>query len=138
MKAKFLIGWALLIGLISTAGTTPERTSRLKIADLGKTFSNVFNSMRAHRQAKGATVAWSSNSGPSNVNCFTVIRTYEDPYDPYSEWTPVGTTACNSSRNYKCTETTVSPGFVSYRVVASMTNGGFEYSDIETVHIVQH
>jgi hypothetical protein len=136
MKAKFFIGWALLIGLITTAGVPPSKTSQLKVA--GKKVSPVFNSMRVHRQGKGATVAWSSQSTPSTVNCFTVIRTYEDPYDPYSEWTPVGTTACNSSRNYKHTESPVSPGFISYRVVADMANGGYEFSDIETLHIVRH
>jgi hypothetical protein len=100
--------------------------------------AGVFKFAHAHRQGKGVTVMWASDANPTNVECFAVIRTYEDPNDPYAEWQVVGGSPCNSSHNYKATEQNVSPGFISYRVIASMTNGGTEMSEILTVHKVQH
>jgi hypothetical protein len=81
---------------------------------------------------------WGSSANSNSVTCFTLIRTYEDTTDPYAEWTQVGNIPCNATRSYKLTDENVSPGFVSYRVVASLCAGGYEFSDVETIHIVSH
>jgi len=138
MKTKILIAVALFISFIAVAGSFSSSPSRISLKEAFRTPDPVFDFVRSHRQGKGITMTWGSSATSSVVNCFTVIRTYEDPTDPYSEWTPVCDVNCNASRSYKSTDDNVSPGFVSYRVVASMIGGGYVYSDIETVHIVQH
>lgn len=100
--------------------------------------SIIFNFVHAHRQGRGVTVAWSSTVNSSVVSSFTVMRTYEDPNDPYAVWDVVNTLSCNNGRNYRSTDANVAPGTISYVVVASLTSSGTEVSEIRTVRIVQH
>lgn len=97
-----------------------------------------FDFFRLHRHGRnGAAAAWGlvSNNG---VSGFVLQRTYEDPYDPYSEWADVCAMPCNG-RQFRHTDAPLSPGFISYRVVA-VDNGGVPLcvSAIETIQIVQH
>ncbi len=137
MKTKILIAAALCIGLVAAAGihsgTKPAKLS----SPANPKPDPFFDFVRGHRQGKGITLMWGSGATAATVSSFTVIRTYEDPTDPYAEWTPVGNCNCNSQRMYRSTDQNVSPGFVSYRVVATLTSGGYAYSDIETIHIMQ-
>jgi hypothetical protein len=121
--------------LATATATIPPKSTNRKNA--GRTVGPVFDFVHAHRQGNGVTTMWSSSAGASQVSSFTVIRTYEDPMDPYAEWTAVGNIPCTSSRSYKSTEAPVSPGFVSYRIVASMNDGSTVLSDVVTIHIVQ-
>lgn len=138
MKTKIIICIAIAVALVTVAWTVPSNDRGQVGVKKAKTVEPVFNFMHAHRQGRGATVAWNSNSTPAEVICFEVMRTYEDPNDPYSQWDQVGNYACSSNPSYKCTENNVSPGFVSYCVIASMVGGGTVMSEIETIHIVQH
>lgn len=138
MKTTILLTAVMVSSLYASANSFPERIQLNSEKIVSVKPDPVFNAFRAHRQGKGITTMWFSSSTPATVTSFTVIRTYEDPTDPYAEWTVVGSMNCNSSRNYRNTDDGVSPGFVSYRVVASLAAGGYVYSDIETVHIVQH
>jgi hypothetical protein len=139
MKTKILFCIALSVALVTTAAVRlPGKDfSKVTLAK-AKPVEQVFNSIHGHRQGRGATVAWSTSATSSTVSSFTTIRTYEDPNDPYAEWTVVGNQSCGSQRNYKNTETPVAPGFASYRVVATMNDGGYVYSEVVTIHIVQH
>lgn len=138
MKTTILLTAVMVSSLFASANHFPERVRINGEKVQSAKPDPVFNAFRAHRQGKGITTMWSSSANASLVTYFTVIRTYEDPTDPYAEWTVVGSVNCNSSRNYRSTDDSVSPGFVSYRIVASLTSGGYLYSDVETVHIVQH
>jgi hypothetical protein len=138
MKTKILTCIALSIALITAAATFPAKELNIKQAAFYKTPGPVFDFIRGHRQGKGVTITWGSSSNASNVNCFTLIRTFEDPTDPYAERTPVSNVPCNANRSYKFTDENVPSGFVSYRLVATLTSGGYEFSDIETIHLVQH
>ena len=137
MKTKILISAALSVCLIAAASMLPSTNHLQNISAISKP-NPVFDFVRGHRQGKGATMMWGSSANSNTVNCFTLIRTYEDPTDPYAEWTQVGNIPCNASRSYKVNDENVSPGFVSYRVVASLAAGGYEFSDVETIHIVSH
>lgn len=137
MKSTILLTAVLMSSMISSANHLPTRIDIRPGKQLSVNADPVFNAFRAHRQGNGITTMWSSSANPSTVTCFNVIRTYEDPTDPYAEWIVVGGANCNSSRNYRHTDPGVSPGYVSYRIVATLTAGGYAYSDIETVHIVQ-
>ena len=138
MKTQFLLATAIFISFASVATPAPETKGRIDLSSSISKPNPIFDFVRGHRQGKGITMNWGSSAGNSMVTCFTLIRTYEDPTDPYAEWTPIGTVPCNASRSYRITDNQVSPGTVSYRVVASLNGGGYEYSDIETVRIVQH
>lgn len=137
MKSTILLSAVLISCIVNAANHLPARIVMAPYSIQSVKPDPVFNAFRAHRQGKGITTMWSSCDGSLNVTCFTVIRTYEDPTDPYSEWAVVGAANRNSGRNYRLTDETVTAGFVSYRIVASLANGGFAYSDVETVHIVQ-
>ena len=139
MKTKIIICIVVVVALVTVAWKVPSNDQAVvKGVKQAKPVDPVFNFMHAHRQGRGATVAWNTNATPASVVCFEVMRTYEDPNDPYSEWTMVGNYPCTSSRSYKNTENDLSPGFVSYCVVASMIGGGTVVSEVATVHIVQH
>lgn len=97
-----------------------------------------FSFFRTHRQGKaGITATWGLTTS-TNVSAFVVQKTYEDPTDPYANWETVSLMPCTGERSYKCTDNNVFPGFISYRVIASMIDGGEIISEISTVHIVSH
>ena len=138
MKTRILIFLALSVTILTAAGTLSHRKQLVDRKSAIKPVEPVFNVVHGHRQGKGATIQWSSSATSASVVCFDVIRTYEDPNDPYAVWDVVGSQNCNNSKNYKNTETPVSSGFISYCVVATMVGGGYVYSDIVTIHKVQH
>ena len=127
----------MISSMVNAANHLPMRIALQSARVQAVKTDPVFSEFRTQRQGKIITAIWSRNASPSNVSSFTLIRTYEDPTDPYSEWTVAGAVNCDSSRNYRLTDESVSPGFASYRIVASLANGGFAYSDIESVRIVQ-
>ncbi len=95
-----------------------------------------FAFFRTHRQGKGITAVWGVTSSTEVVS-FSVMKTYEDPYDMYSEWEEVSSTGCNGSRSYKCTDMNVSPGLINYKVVALLNDGSTIESALSTVQIVR-
>ena len=137
MKAITIFSAFVLMASVSSAENLPVKAggSRMMAA---KPFNQVFNFLHVHRQGKGVTVAWNSSSSSSDVSEFTVLRTYEDPNDPYAVWDVVGVLPCISGRSYRSTDQNVAPGSISYMVVASMIGGGTVVSEINTVRIVRH
>ena len=114
---------------------TPVSNEVIPLNNASKAFDG-FSFIRSHRQGKGAEVSWSFNS--SNVSGFTVQRTNEDPFDPYSVWIDVANVGCDLSRSYKCHDENPFPGLINYRVIAVMKNGTTMTSDISTVRINAH
>ena len=116
---------------------TPVKQKLTGVLHVKSATSPSFDFFRTHRQGRGITSTWglTSNSG---VSGFVVRKTYEDPTDPYAEWVDVYTSACGSARSYKCTDNNVSPGYISYQVVAIMTDGNTLGSDISTERVVSH
>ena len=138
MKTQ-LSAFAISVMIIATAATPisnslPETKGTVKVK---KAQSTDFAFFRTHRQGKGITGTWAVTSN-DGVACFTMVRTYEDPTDPYAVWEPICTKSCNSSRSYKHTDENVYPGYVSYCVVAEMNDGSIVPSEISTVRVVAH
>lgn len=126
---------AILAGTAATS-THPDPAVSPAATEL-RTANTVFNYVHAHRQGRGATVQWSSSANPSTVSDFSVWFTYEDPYDPYSQWFLVSSHPCSSARTYRCTQQPLSGGTYHYKVIASLTAGGIVESDIASVRIMQ-
>lgn len=137
MKAITISLAFVLMASVSTAEKLPVKVGSTSPTAL-KPFNQVFNFVHVHRQGRGVTVAWNTSMTSSVVSEFTVMRTYEDPNDPYSVWEIVNVLTCTSGRSYRCTDQNVSPGSISYMVIASMIGGGAVVSEINTVRIVRH
>lgn len=95
----------------------------------------VFTSFSTHRQGKGIALTWSVESTAGVVN-FTIQKTYEDVTDPYAVWEDVTSLPEDGSRSYKFTDDNVFPGFISYRITATLIDGTTVQSGISTVQIV--
>jgi hypothetical protein len=139
MKTKlpfFIAG----IFFISTGFITPV-SPVLKNSEAisnGQTFFNNFESFRTHRQGRaGVTATWSFATS-SNVIGFELIKTYEDPTDPYANWETICAIPCTAVRSYKFTDNGVFPGFISYKVIAFLTDGTEVESAVSTLQIVSH
>lgn len=138
MKTQFSTFAISALILSSTTFSAPAISPETKEVVKVKQAQNTdFAFFRTHRQGKGITATWGVTSSAGVVS-FSVQKTYEDPYDPYSEWTEVSSNGCNGSRSYKCTDLNVSPGFINYRVVAQLTDGSTIESALSTVHVVSH
>jgi hypothetical protein len=139
MKTQFSA--VIISAMISTAPATyvADNSSTTKeTAKIEQVETTGFAFFRTHRQGKaGITASWglTSNAG---VISFSVLRTYEDPTDPWAYWEEVSSVPCNSSRSFKCTDNNVFPGFISYCIVAVMSDGSTVQSEISTEHIVSH
>ena len=92
---------------------------------------------RTHRQGRGITASWGLTS-EAGVVVFQVKKTYEDPTDPYAVWEDVSSVSCNGSRSYKCTDSNVFPGNISYKIVGQKADGTIIESGISTARIVSH
>lgn len=97
-----------------------------------------FSFFRTHRQGKsGITATWGMDN-VGNVASYVLRKTYEDPYDPYAEWFVVTTLANTSARSFKFTDENVSPGMISYQVVAFNMDGSTLASGVITQRIMRH
>jgi hypothetical protein len=134
MKALTTTGILSLL-LVICMSATPKQKQNSVLHFKNATASPSFDFFRTHRQGRGITSSWglTSNTG---VSGFVVRRTYEDPTDPYAFWEDVYSSPCTASRSYKCTDNNIFPGFISYQVVAVMTDGSTIASDILTDRIV--
>jgi hypothetical protein len=138
MKTQFSTFAISALILSATTFSAPAISPEAKeVVKVEQAQSTDFAFFRTHRQGKGITATWGVTSSAAVVS-FSVQKTYEDPYDPYSEWVEVSSNGCNGSRSYKCTDMNVSPGFINYRVVARLTDGSSIESALSTVHVVSH
>jgi len=96
-----------------------------------------FSTFRTHPQGRGIAAAWSMSSN-AGVTGFYVRKTYEDPNDEYANWETVYSCGCGSEKSYKCTDPNVSPGYITYQVVAVMADGSTVGSELSTERKVAH
>ena len=97
--------------------------------------STVFTSFSTHRQGKGVALTWAVEATAGVVN-FSIQKTYEDPTDPYAVWEDLGSLPEDGSKFYRYTDESVFPGFISYRVTATLIDGTTADSGISTVQIL--
>ena len=134
MKTLTFLAISSLVFFTIAAAPAPEKEISAKQVNKN---ADGFTTLRSHRKGKGAEITWSFNSS-SAVSGFIVERTNEDPNDPYSVWTTVGSQACDASRSYKCCDESPFPGYINYRVTAVFANGTTMQSNVSTVHIAAH
>lgn len=127
----------LIIVMASSFNTaSSELNSSKNSFKASATFAG-FDFFRTHRQGRdGITATWGYSGG--SVTGYIVERTYEDPADPYATWETTGIQSETGARSYKVTNTNVTPGFISYRVVAMNGNTRVAVSPVSTEHIVAH
>jgi len=140
MKTKISILAVIILAFGTMAASPTPANNSFSINQASG--SGSFGFIRSHKQAKGIEVSWSF---VGNATGFTLMRTYEDPTDPYAFWETVdGTasnfsasngTASNGNGSYKAHDSDVAAGFLSYKVVASMQDGSTVVSDVSIVRI---
>ena len=137
MKAQLLLlPAAIFITTTSFNSPVMESTQQEQTVKL-KTLDNDFAFFRTHKQGKKVTATWALAT-TDGVSGFVVQRTYEDPTDPYAYWEDLCTMPCVSSRSFKYTDENVFPGYINYRVVATMNDGSSITSEVSGVRIVSH
>jgi hypothetical protein len=140
MKKQLSLITMLVIGLftISVSFVSPKTEIAPVKSEFKKQQNAEFSFFRTHRQGKnGVTSTWGMNS-ENGAMSYSLMKTYEDPTDPYAYWEEVCSTPCTSSRSYKWTDENVSPGFISYCVVAHMSDGSNVTTGVNTIRIVSH
>lgn len=139
MKTQFSLLITLLL-LINIAWVSPIETkmnSSIQMEEGKNSLSTDFSFFRTHRQGRyGVTATWGLLSEAGIIN-YSLVRTYEDPNDPYANWETVCLMNCTNARSYKFTDNNLFPGYISYRVIANMI-GGEIISPVSTVHIISH
>ena len=139
MKAQLSLLAVVALFLHSSwiAPSTPQESTSGLSVKMANTPNPDFSFFRTHRQGPGIMATWglTSNQG---VTGFVVQKTYEDPNDPYAYWENICAVPCGSGRSFKYHDLYVSPGFISYRVIAYLQYGGSIMSLISTEHIVSH
>lgn len=139
MKTQLSLIAVVVVALFSISASAPSELKAVSksTTEIKAKVNAGFKFFRTHRQGRGVTSTWGMES-ESGVANFTLMRTYEDPGDPYAYWEEVCSMPCNSSRSYKWTDENVSPGYISYCVVANMNGGGTITTWINTIRIVSH
>jgi len=135
MKTQ-LSAFAISAMIITTgfAPASPENSVETKLkAEYVQ--SPVFTSFSTHRQGKGIALNWDVEATAGVIN-FSIQRTYEDITDPYAVWEDVISLPADGSKFYRYTDGNVSPGFISYRILASLGDGTIAESGISTVQII--
>jgi len=124
--------------MIITTGLPPAASKNSVDTKLKAEYvQGVFTSFSTHRQGKGITLSWDVETSAS-VIIFSIQRTYEDVTDPYAVWEDISSLPADGSKFYRYTDDNVSPGFISYRISALLSDGTTEESGISTVQIVSH
>lgn len=125
--------------MIITSGFAPAPTGKLQdtksIVKTEYIQSPVFSSFSTHRQGKGVALTWAVEATAGVVN-FSIQRTYEDPTDPYAVWEDLGSLPEDGSKFYRYTDENIFPGFITYRVTATLIDGTTADSGISTIQIL--
>jgi len=119
-----------------TASAQPSGATAREISRNNTTQEPGFSFFRGHKQGQsGHGLQWSMTS-TAGIDHYEIQSTYEDPFDVYSNWTLEGTAAGGRANVIRFLHQNVTPGVISYRIIAVMSNGGpAVVSDIYTVSI---
>ena len=127
----------LLAGLFISLQVTALNTAPIVLDPVVKASHAApsFRFLRGHKQGRGHSLQWSMTSN-NGIERFKVEYTYEDPYDPYSNWYTAGWVNNSKQNIVKFTDMGCLPGVINYRVTAIMSNNaGTVVSSIYTCTI---
>jgi len=138
MKTKFIIGIIVVMAIASIAASPSPKTGVVPKTEnqVSKQSFAGFSFFRIHRQGRGITSDWGMDS-ETGLSGYVVQRTYLDPGDPYG-WENISGMPCTGARSYKWNDANVYAGFISYRIMATCSNGSEIYSDVQTIHVTSH
>ena len=128
---------ALAFSVISTAFTPAKIQPLNSNQSVAPAFFNDFSFVRGHRQGKGITLTWGLIAN-TNLIGFDIVKTNQDPADPYSVWDYAGSVSGSDTRSFKYTDMNVLPGSTHYRITAWFSDSRSSTSDIVTIKIVGH
>lgn len=92
--------------------------------------NSCFSYFRVHRQQNGAGLMWAVNQ--QGVAEFKIERSY----DGGGRWEDATTLSANGGAQYRYTDRDALPGYITYRITATMADGSTSQSQLETVRIV--
>jgi hypothetical protein len=95
--------------------------------------STAFGYFRVHKQGRSASINWAASG--SNLNCFVVVRTLQNPNDPNATWDMICVEAAGANK-YTINDDTVYPGTFSYKVMA--IENDFTITETPVVTLVIH
>ncbi|MFZ1529292.1 MAG: hypothetical protein WAT19_11095 [Ferruginibacter sp.] len=125
MKAILVLAAILTFsfaGISSEAKSTTALNAAYPPPPVGISFTFV----RGHRQGNTVAVMWGVNNS-RGIQYYKVYSTYQDPYDPYSEWELKGTVQPKNPHLTKFTDrVNIYPGYVNYKIVAVTKDGEIE------------
>jgi hypothetical protein len=93
---------------------------------------NPFSFFNAHRQGHSCIGLMWRISSSGNVLGFQVQRSYDGEF-----FDPIKDLPCGANTRFTWEDDDVFPGFIYYRLAASLMDGTTFYSEVEVVHIVQ-
>lgn len=91
-----------------------------------------FTFFNAHRQGHSSTGLMWRTSSPGNVLSFLVERSYDGEF-----FDPIQNVPCNGNTRFAWKDDIVFPGYIYYRIAASLMDGTTVYSEVQVVRIVQ-
>jgi Phr family secreted Rap phosphatase inhibitor len=92
---------------------------------------NPISFFNAHRQGHAIGLMWRVSSS-DDVISFQVQRSYDGEF-----FDPVANLASTANKRFTWQDENVFPGYIYYRVEATLMDGTTFYSEVEIVHIVQ-
>ena len=126
MKTIPFLALFAVLTLTSSYVSTVIATPTQKTASL----VNCFEHFRIHRQGNAVAMSWAV-SVPDVVE-FKIERSYDGEF-----FEPISIMGCSGSSVHKFNDETVSPGVISYRIVAVHSDGSMEHSAVKSLRIVQ-
>lgn len=92
--------------------------------------NSCFSYFRIHRQQNGAGLMWAVNQ--QGVTEFKIERSY----DGGGRWEGAGVLPGDGGAQYRYTDRDALPGYITYRITATMADGSTSQSQLETIRIV--
>jgi Phr family secreted Rap phosphatase inhibitor len=124
----------ILVSVVLTGWSLSEKPgSSLPILNQATAQSgNPFSFFNAHRQGHYAVGMMWQISSSDDVVCFQVQRSYDGEF-----FDQVANVTCTANKRFTWEDGKVLPGYLYYRVEATLKDGTTFYSTVEVVHIVQ-
>ena len=132
MKTRISLLVLLFVSVITlTSATNKLGKSTDNNTQLTKqTVENVFKSFNLHRQGRGTSLSWTVNS--NHINGYVIQRSYDGEY-----FDDIDINVFSLGRWNRANDSEVFPGFIHYRIIASLDDGTECVSPVQVIRIVR-
>ncbi|HNP53308.1 MAG TPA: hypothetical protein PKK69_01780 [Ferruginibacter sp.] len=125
---------SLVIGLFFCLQSSAQSSVALQHSPHFNNSPIAFQFLRGHSQGHNYALQWNMTNNAGIVR-FEVQSTYEDPFDPYSNWLSLGSIESGRRNLFHFSDHPAWPGIINYRVIAYLRNGSTLVSDCLTTVI---